>query len=230
MASVMTSERRAENAVVDMIAAGKLAPGRRLVLRKLASDLGLSVMPVSQGLRNLASKGIVERLSGGGARVSQWTVQHIVDSYLLRCGNEGTAARLCAERATPQEVEHLQQRLDELEEAVASGNEWAGYDAAFHETVIEYSHSPVIATACGNARLVHDLIARVFRMNTAPALHELSGLHVPIYDAIARRDPDAAESEMRAHITEGLKFCLKRYDDILRRRKGGGAARLRNDE
>ena len=43
----------------DRILSGELGAGMRLVQRKLASELGVSIIPVSEALRRLESEGLV---------------------------------------------------------------------------------------------------------------------------------------------------------------------------
>src|ERR1700678_3426683 len=49
---------------------GRYAPGTRLVERRLASELGVSHVPIREALARLADEGLVERLPRRGSRVA----------------------------------------------------------------------------------------------------------------------------------------------------------------
>ena len=50
----------------EQIQTGKLSPGTRLVNRKMAIELGTSMVPVREALNRLTSEGLLEHLPGGG--------------------------------------------------------------------------------------------------------------------------------------------------------------------
>ena len=68
----------------EAIFSGDLAPGERLVERKLAERLGTSHIPVREALTRLTQEGLVERLPHRGARVAALTSRDIAEISRLR--------------------------------------------------------------------------------------------------------------------------------------------------
>ncbi len=57
--------QRVYEQIREQIQTGKLAPGTRLVNRKMASELGTSMVPFREALNRLTSEGLLEHLPGG---------------------------------------------------------------------------------------------------------------------------------------------------------------------
>ncbi len=87
-------------AVRDEILRGQLGPGTPLSRRRLATQLGMSVLPVSDALKRLEEDGLVETRARAGTRVKVPTRSDVRELYELREALETQAARLFAERAT----------------------------------------------------------------------------------------------------------------------------------
>ncbi len=68
----------------EMIIDGELPPGSRLVLRRLAEELGLSEMPVREALRMLQRDGLVEFQSHRGATVVPISRAAVVEALSVR--------------------------------------------------------------------------------------------------------------------------------------------------
>ncbi len=68
----------------EAIFSGDLAPGERLVERKLAERLGTSHIPVREALTRLTQEGLVERLPHRGARVAALTSRDLEEISSLR--------------------------------------------------------------------------------------------------------------------------------------------------
>jgi len=192
-----------------MIAAGRLKPGEELVHRKLAAELGLSIIPLGQTLRALEGKGVLEQLPNGRTRVRMWKREDILDSYALREAVEGVSARFCALRASDDEIQELRRLLEALETAIARGDHWEEEDLAFHNAIMKFGHSAVLENTFENASLVHELIARFYLFRTRSP--DRVSPHAPIFEAIAARDADEAERRMRHHIREAYKAVLPSY-------------------
>ncbi len=74
--------QRIREAILD----GTLGPGDRLIEADLAAELGVSRGPVREGIRLLASEGLVVLRRNRGAVVSSPTFEDILEVYVLRKG------------------------------------------------------------------------------------------------------------------------------------------------
>ena len=104
-------------AIRDEILRGQLGPGTPLSRRRLARQLGMSVLPVSDALKRLEEDGLVETRARAGTRVKVPTKTDVRELYELREALETQSARLFAERATPvhrRELRRLAGHVDAL--------------------------------------------------------------------------------------------------------------------
>src|SRR5881397_3171203 len=117
VASGVSLASQAYRAVREEILRGQLRPGTALSRRRLARDLGMSVVPVSDALRRLEDDGLVESRPRAGTRVRVPSEKDIRELYELREALDSQSARLFTERATPRqrlELRRLARKLDVL--------------------------------------------------------------------------------------------------------------------
>ena len=67
--------------ILEKLIAGAIRPGERLVNRTLASELGVSVIPVREALNRLASEGLVEHIPGAGTYARSLDGREIIKLY-----------------------------------------------------------------------------------------------------------------------------------------------------
>jgi DNA-binding GntR family transcriptional regulator len=197
-----SASRRAEDRLRDEIIHGRLQPNERLIESDLARFLGVSRTVVRAALTRLEHEGLVEHERNRGSRVRFVELSEAVEIQEARAVLEGLAARLAAQRATPEDVESLKailgemQRLREADDLLGVSNE----NAKLHRRLLEISGH---ATA---SRLIATLNSQIVRFQyrtiLLPGRGELSAAeHAAIVDAIAAGDGDAAEDAMRAHLS-----------------------------
>lgn len=109
-------------ALQSAITHGEYAAGDRLQIRELASQLGISVMPVREALTRLEHIGLVETQPYRGAVVKGFTASDLLSIYHVRLLLETEAARLGAEAAGDAEVTELDALYQEMEEALEAGD------------------------------------------------------------------------------------------------------------
>src|SRR5208282_318497 len=104
-------------AIRNRILHGQLPMGSVLSRRRLATDLGMSMLPICAAIQRLENEGLVESRPRVGTRVRVPTEQDIREQYIIREALECQAARLVVERATMkqrQELVHMADQLDAL--------------------------------------------------------------------------------------------------------------------
>jgi DNA-binding GntR family transcriptional regulator len=189
------------------IVTGTYRPNHRLVESEIAADLGASRTPVREALVRLVKDGLAVR-SRQGLMVREFSLPEVREIYEVRAAIEGYAARLAAERATPDALVDLGHTLRH-HARTSTG------DTVDRAKVVEANadfHNAVLAAA-GNARL-RALAAgnRAYFFNSEAAAvtsEEALGIaldeHQLIYDAIRTGDADSAEAIVRGHVMAGLK-------------------------
>lgn len=196
-----------------MIFEGRLAPGARLIQRKLAQELGVSVTRVREALFELSGTGLVRQEADLGFRVGTLDIRRIVDTYQLRAVVDGLAARLCCERASREEIAELRAMveryhalfLDRTRESIERG---LRLHLQIHDRIAEITGSEPLV----RARQTY-YFPILHREDTWYACHEQDyRRHLRIVEAIAEHRPDDAEAAMREDVESGLQYvqdCVK---------------------
>ncbi len=190
----------------DKILRGEFALGAALSRRKVAAQLGMSPLPISEAFRRLESEGLLESRPRVGTRVRIPTSQEVRDHYILREALESQSARLFAEKASPHERLELQRmavHLDTMVKRCSNGNGNAreqfraqAYHLAFHMRIAE----------CGGSLVLRDAIEknRILIFNwlyeTAAKSHAPFQSHEDLIKVVAGHDPEAADAAMRRHV------------------------------
>jgi DNA-binding GntR family transcriptional regulator len=198
---------------------GELMPNERLVEAALASRLQVSRAVVRTALVRLGHDGLVVLTPNRGAHVRLVTEAEAVEILQARAVLEALAARQAALKATAREIASIRRALDRMAQKLDEGD-LLGYsegNGKLHAAIIAASRHETAA------RLVRDLQGHLVRFQfrtimvpnrPAESLRE----HTAIVDAIAARDPDAAEAAMRHHL-KYVESTLAKTTTALRRRQ-----------
>jgi len=197
-------------AIREDILRGRLRPGTPLSRRRLADELGMSLIPVAEALRRLEDDRLVESRPRVGTRVRVHTETDVRELYELREALETQSARLFCQRATPgqrQELRRLAEQLDVLFSRVASaGDAEFGYavhthHVAFHMRIAEYARSPLLRAMIERQ---HVLILNWLFDLTGRRTPLPPGFHARLAEALVSRDVARADDAMRSHVRYGL--------------------------
>jgi len=202
----------AYDAVREAILRGQLKPGVPLSRRRLADDLRMSVIPVTDALRRLEEDGLVESRPRAGTRVRIPSQTDVRELYELREALESQSARLFAERATRadrDEVRGLAKEVDALFTRLDDESDDTAFRFVVHTTHVQF-HLRVAELA--GSRLVRQMIDRkhVLILNW---MFDVVGrrtplpphFHASLAEALASGSPVAADAAMREHVRYGLK-------------------------
>nr|WP_269809824.1 GntR family transcriptional regulator [Kineosporia rhizophila] len=186
----------------EAIGRGDLAPGQRLVEAELAELHGVTRASLRAALIDLTAEGLVERIPNRGARVRVVSVAEAVAITECRMVLEGLCAARAARLATDAEVESLLEIGGRMRAAVTGGEpvKYSEHNRELHRRIREIADQPVAASVLD--RLNAQLVRFQFRLSLRPGRPQVSlGEHLAIIDAIAARDPEAAEAAARAHLS-----------------------------
>jgi DNA-binding GntR family transcriptional regulator len=206
-------------AIRNEILQGQLRPGTPLSPRRLARELGMSVLPIAGALRRLEDDGLVERRARVGTRVRVPSDSDIRELYELREALESQSARLFAERATADERDELR-RLAAHVDVLFAQLPAKGDDPAFRFTVHSH-HVQLHMFVAEHARsgLLRQMIERnqVLILNwlfdvTARRTALPATFHADLAAALVTDDPATADATMRAHVRYGLKEIMSSYN------------------
>lgn len=97
---------------------GKLPAGARLPVRDLAKQVGTSVMPVREAIRQLVKNGLAITHPHRGAQVREFTHSELLQIYEVRSLLEVEATRQGAPAITPADVEVMRAACERMFRAV----------------------------------------------------------------------------------------------------------------
>lgn len=196
-----TGKQAAATGLRKAITEGDMAPGQRLVEPELAEMFGVTRASVRAALIELTSEGIVERTRNRGARVRVVSVDEAVAITECRMVLEGLCAAKAAERGTDEQVGDLTELGATMRRAVEEGEalKYSALNHDLHRKVREMSGQDVASGLV--EQLQGQIVRHQFRLSLrsgrpATSLPE----HLAIVDAIAARDPAAAEAAAREHL------------------------------
>jgi GntR family transcriptional regulator, transcriptional repressor for pyruvate dehydrogenase complex len=199
---------------------GVLAPGTRLPSeRELADQLRISRSTLRQALTTLVQSGHLVSLRGraGGTFVAdEPPLGQKADGIVLgeearavldyRVAVETGATVLAAERATDDDLSHLEELTERMAETSGPFDEYRRADVRFHIGLAEASHSPRLVTAMTEVQgQMSDLIARI--AHPSEVLTSSNIQHQRLIALLRKGDAGRAVQLMRDHI-EGTEYIL----------------------
>ncbi|MBI2841935.1 MAG: GntR family transcriptional regulator [Armatimonadetes bacterium] len=215
---VLAADRVAYHEIKRRIVDGRLRPGDRLVLRDLAKEIGVSQVPVVVAIRMLERDGFVANVPGYGSCVRTWGKEEIRDLYQIRACLEGLAARLCAQRATDAEIEAVVAANEAFIRATEANDLEAQIqaDLELHVALVRGAHAAELRRMTNNGSIIDCSLRQLgISFSVLQAVRpEVKHTHDAIVEAVARRDPDAAERAGRGHVEESLARNLTWIEEI----------------
>ncbi len=200
---------RAYLLIREKILKGVFPLGAALSRRRLAAQLGMSFIPVSEALQRLEHEGLVESRPRVGTRVRVPTTQDLRELHVIREALESQAARLFSEKASAAERRELQVMAARLDALSAEAAARSDPEFSFEARMFHLSFHLRIAGCTGcvalcemlekNQVLVFNWLCDVLACCPPPP-----NQHATLMEAVAGHDPEAADRAMRAHVQAGL--------------------------
>jgi len=212
--AILNRQNQIYDRLKDNIISGKYDGGTFLLESELCEEFNVSRTPVREALIRLSQDRYIEIIPNRGAFIPQITTNDIKELYDIKIANDGMAAFLCSERATPEIIEAMEQsivreeNLLRAEDFVAIGEE----DVNFHSIYV-YN--------CGNQRLIdvidsvnHQLL-RVVRLaadkNALEPMQVSLNYHKELVKAIKDNDPSRARAVAEAHWQNNKQSYIMRF-------------------
>jgi DNA-binding GntR family transcriptional regulator len=180
----------------------ELAPGERLLLRPLADELGLSVMPVRDALRMLEGDGLVTLESHRGATVTDISRGAVLETISARMWLEVLAVREAAAGHTDASMRAVERAIKAARIAADRG------DGAAFTRANRDLHEAIEAPASDTLKeLIRELWERLWQVRRRVALYttvpqripEAQEEHEAVVAGLRNGDPDAAGAAMERH-------------------------------
>jgi DNA-binding GntR family transcriptional regulator len=191
----------------DMILSLKLAPGTALSRSELQRQFGLSSTPVRDALMRLDEAGLVEVFPQSGTIVSLIDVPLARQAQFLRRSIEQEAVRVLAQAPDGAVVSRLRAVIDEQSSRAKENNleRFNEADLAFHKILYDAAGVPDLWALVRNRSGHIDRIRRL-HLPIGGKATQIVRDHSAIVNAIAKGQPDRAQSELRDHLSRSLAF------------------------
>jgi DNA-binding GntR family transcriptional regulator len=201
-----------KDVILDGIISGRRPPGSRLVETQIAKELGVSQASVREALRDLEQIGCVAHEPFRGCSVRAFSAPELLEAFPVRTALEALAARLAAEQISGEELERLRQLVGRMRDAARrrDAHEQSLANAAFHATIV---HAARNSTLERQWQLLEPF-SRTYISVSRPSLDlvELSERHVPILEAMERRDAAGAARAMEEHLTRAAEVLREHVE------------------
>jgi DNA-binding GntR family transcriptional regulator len=196
------------DAIEEMIAVGKLAPGQHLDETELAAAFGVSRTPIRETLILLASMGLVVIRPRRGAVVAELGPQELLERFEVMSELEAVIGRLAARRMTPAEQEALLAAHAACKEAVDANDPDDYYvkNEAFHEAIYAGSHNQFLVE---QARSLYRRLRpyRRLQLRVRDRVNNSYAEHEGLVRAILAGDGELAARLAREHVMiQGQRF------------------------
>lgn len=205
MAASLSFQRdQAYDKLLELIVAGRIAPGQPISERQIAAELGFGRTPVREAMRSLAQHGLLDVQPARGTFVASITEEQLRELYEVRFALEGEAAELAARHGATPELLQFAARLSTSRRSKA--------ERALRDTYETGANFHVAVFRCAGNSILLDLYMPIRnRFRTTMQLGRfydkqwvIDGIeqHLEILDAIVRRDAPLARRRMVRHLKQ----------------------------
>jgi GntR family transcriptional repressor for pyruvate dehydrogenase complex len=186
-------------------------------------ELGLTV-PVGAKGRVLTGSGrrYIERRIDRDRRARQFdrafdlrTVEEIVEWLTARQLLESQAAKLAADRATPEQLAGLERSVEELQDKMSAGEDPTPVGLSFHELLADAAASPIfmaLISSLYSPSLVQVERALDVILRSRGSMADSVADHRRVMNALRKRDAPAAGRAMSQHLGRLLRE-VARFED-----------------
>jgi DNA-binding GntR family transcriptional regulator len=208
---------------------GELVMGQVISRRKLAVELGMSFLPVSEALLRLEFEGLLESRPRAGTRIRIPSREDVKGHYVVREALETQAASLFAERATAAE----RTELLKLAVRVDAGSVHADpmlYPRLHHQLHRRIAECTRCAALIAAIEKTNALASIWFCAHRAPNAGNRSRRHQDLVKVLCGGDPDKAAQAMRQHLKVSMQHTMDQLKPYFRLRKTNGRTFIRSEK
>lgn len=187
--------------------AGRPGPGERLVLARVAAQLGVSKIPVREAVTRLVGEGLLETRTNVGPVVPRFTAHEVLETALMRVAVEGAAIDSALPRHDDQTTERLRDVLGQMATAT---DDFPRLNVEFHLAVIAPSpYQEMYRTA-------QSLLERAQRFAVVQLVpgyrDEAHHEHEQMLELVLARDLQALQQLHRDHVLAAARRLTETMD------------------
>jgi DNA-binding GntR family transcriptional regulator len=214
--------------VKQRILRGQLPMGQVISRRKIAAELGMSFLPVSEALLRLEFEGLLESRPRAGTRVRIPSREDVRGHYVVREALEVQAALLFALVASAEdrlEIEKLASRVDAM--SVSEQSLYLPAHEKLHRRIAESARCPALSMAIEKT---HALASTWYCVTREPYDQTPPRRHQLLVEVLNTGKPEEAAEAMRQHVNRGMENTMARLKPYFRIRKAYGKTYFRSEK
>jgi len=212
----------AYNVVRQRIAQGELVLGQPVSRRRLAAELGMSFLPVTEALLRLEFEGLLESRPRAGTRVRIPSPQDVEGNYVVRQALETQAGILCSQMATLAERSELR-RLAARVDALSTQSDRSMYPTLhlkLHQRIAECARCDALRDAIEKTHALALIWLCVMR---TPSPDDLPRRHQELVGEILDGDHGRIAAAVREHLAVGRRHTLELLEPYFRLHSAGSS-------
>ncbi|MGD9857012.1 MAG: GntR family transcriptional regulator [Planctomycetaceae bacterium] len=203
-------------ALRQQILTSALPAGAAVSERMLAERLDVGKAPVRVAIQRLAAEGFLTIEPRRGIRITEQSVQDVLDLFQVRILMEQLVVRKIAGRLRPLQITRLHENLQDYKAAasIPDLDAMIRTDFAFHRLLAEFHGNRQLGLMLERTL---DSLYREIR-NTMRVRHraeERLGEHQRIVEALISGDGESAEQALVSHLRSGQRFVMSRGDALV---------------
>jgi len=186
----------------EAITNGMILPGQRIIEKKIAEELKVSITPVREALLQLNVEGFVEIKTHRNVVVKQISLADINELYEIQGVLEGYAARRASLNLNDQDLSKIKKLTEKMEKYFRSNNVEKFYESnkEIHEIFLKKSNNQSIYDLISNLNLRKKMFRyRVTFLAKKDVMKKALDDHKKILNAFLARDSDTIERLIREH-------------------------------
>jgi len=194
--------RTAQNAIAAelrrRILSGELAPGTQLRQGEIAQMLDVSITPVREAMRELASELLVDSDPHRGMFVHAPSSEEFAEANAIMHPLEHLAVRAAAQHITAEEIADAEAILDAMDNA--TGHRWVQLNVEFHHVILHASRMPLLEASLSRLRNFSSLYVAAALVTTARVIERGRDEHRQLLELLRAGDADGAAACATAHL------------------------------
>lgn len=226
-AAMLIAQRIIRDVISAQLKPGDLLLPERTMLERYQTGRGT----LREALRLLEFQGVISLKPGprGGPVLQQPTAAHLASTLVLllqlkeapfrsivevRSAMEPMISRLAAERMSDEALDELGETIDQMRDNLGNQDLFLEANKRFHDIIAWSSGNPLFGYIVDSLLGIMD--GTVIGIDyPSPRRAAILTAHDEIFQALRRRDPEAAEARMREHIEAYERYAQRKFPEVL---------------
>ncbi len=236
-AETVTLQELVYRELLKSIVSGRIPPGEKLTVEKIASRMKVSPMPVREALARLEATGFIVTIPKKGSIVNELSVDNLKEILAIRLHLEIMAAEKGCQNRTRETIAMLESVHEKYVEAVGNRDVDGvlNMNKQFHHLIYKDAHLPIlqqiVESLWGRVSPYLHLTMRSYSMGlTRTESTMFIGLkkHTEILDGMKRKDVDKVCNWLKKDLIEAAEVIINFLDSARNQNKPQSISRTNN--